>query len=426
MQSMNIKNFLTQAHSNEVLKLEDSNIYSSNIGKLGIFTEQIDHLIPQFEEVFHTLQKTPSDAKYFKILHQVDAEAEYEKVIKTANLIRAKFKKIVVLAMGGSTLNPQSIVNLMIDKRDREIEFVTTTDPVKLKRTAKSISLEDTAFIVISNSGETIEVIAQLEYFSSFYKDAKICDHFFFVVGESKNTIHSFALKHGCKIIAFDSDVSGRFSTFTTCTTLIIESVGLSSKEFINGANSLKNEFWKNPFSSLPFKSACYLHLLNLPISVILSYTQDSCSLIEWYAQIIGESLGKEKRGVTPIRGVGPEDQHSQLQLYIEGIRNKSFTFIKFNDDESFQENKKLELLGNKKVNEVHDAFYLATYESLLSLKLPVRKIEIHKRDEFSIGYLMMLMTFEVVLCGMLMKINPFNQEGVELIKVRARKKLGL
>lgn len=426
MQLMNIKNYLTQAHSNDVLTLDDVKIYSKEIGKLGIFDEQIEHIIHQFENVISKLEKTNTSTKYFKILHRVDAEAEYKKVIKTANLIRAKFKKIVVLAMGGSTLNPQSIVNLMIDKTDRDIEFVTTTDPVILKRISKPLELEDTAFIVISNSGETIEVIGQLEYFASLYESTKIQNHFFLIVGESNNTIHKFAQDHQAEIIPFDKDVSGRFSTFTTCTTLILEVLGLNSREFIKGANALKEEFWREPYQSLPIKTMCGLHLLNLPISVVLSYTQDSASLLEWYTQIIGESLGKEKRGVAPIRCLGPEDQHSQLQLYIEGIRNKSFTFIKFKDEEFLQENKKLELLCNKNISEVHNAFYAATYESLISLNFPVRKIEVHNRDEFSIGYLMMLMTFEVVLSGMLMQINPFNQEGVELIKVRARKSLGL
>ena len=78
-------------------------------------------------------------------------------------------------------------------------------------------------------------------------------------------------------------------------------------------------------------------------------------------------------------------------------------------------------MLKNNSIHQVHNAFYEATFDALKSLNVPIRKIEIIKKDEFSIGYLMMLMTFEVVLSGMLMKINPFNQNGVELIKIRAR-----
>lgn len=421
MQLTNIKNYLTRAHSNKVLTLDDEYIYSRKIGKLGIFDKQINHFLPQFESVVKDLKNTNSNTKYFKVLHPVNTDEEFGKVAGTAKIIRENFKKIIVIAMGGSTLNPQAIVNLLMDKADREVEFITTTDPVKLSRIAKSLSKIDTAFIVISNSGETIEVIAMLNYFACLYDASEIGKHFFFVIGKSENSIHSFAQNHKAATIEFDTNVSGRFSTFTTCTTLILEVLGLNSQKLLEGSNALKQEFWQDPFSSVIMKSVCFLHLANLPISVLMTYTQDAQALCEWFAQIIGESLGKENKGITPIRCLGPEDQHSQLQLYIEGTKNKSFTFIKFNDDTANVDLIKLEMLKNNSIHQVHNAFYEATFDALKSLNVPIRKIEIIKKDEFSIGYLMMLMTFEVVLSGMLMKINPFNQNGVELIKIRAR-----
>ena len=202
-------------------------------------------------------------------------------------------------------------------------------------------------------------------------------------------------------------------------------------RAFLEGANSVLDDLWSNKENSLPAKSATTLNALNLPITVNISYMENLFPFLEWQRQIISESLGKNGNGITPLHGIGPMEQHSILQLYLDGPKDKLFTF--FYAKESPENSKELSIsadtlpayLKGKYIGEINNAELNATIGSLADKKLPVRTIIIDEFNEFALGALMMHSAIETVILGHLMSVNPFDQPGVEQIKIKAKKILG-
>jgi glucose-6-phosphate isomerase len=146
--------------------------------------------------------------------------------------------------------------------------------------------------------------------------------------------------------------------------------------------------------------------------------------LLTWYSQIIAESLGKDGKGITPVWGIGPNEQHSLLQLYLDGPKDKVYTLINIeNQDTRYKLHSNVEpnFLENKTLAEINGAEFRATVAALKHKKSPVREIIIDKYDEFNLGAIMLHFAIEVITIGHMMNINPFDQPGVELIKIEAR-----
>ena len=161
--------------------------------------------------------------------------------------------------------------------------------------------------------------------------------------------------------------------------------------------------------------------------SIIINYDEKSENLFKWYQQLVAESLGKKSKGLLPIVSNMPKDNHSVMQLYLDGFKNNFFTFfyVKENNTLKVKNNKILKsqsYLSNKSIDQIIFAQKKATENVFSKKNIPFRGFEIYKRDEKTLGELFCFFILETILIGRTLKINPFDQPAVELIKTETKK----
>jgi glucose-6-phosphate isomerase len=206
------------------------------------------------------------------------------------------------------------------------------------------------------------------------------------------------------------------------------ELMGLKTKKFKRLNNLVKN---KNFLNSLILNVSNTISLIKKKKfnSIILNYDERSNDLFNWYQQLIAESLGKKKKGILPIVSLMPRDNHSLMQLYLDGFKNNFFTFFFVKDAPINKINKKNLLashsfLKGKNFNNILEAQYLATKKIFKNKKIPFRSFYVNKRDEETLGELFTFFILETILLGKALKINPYDQPAVELIKKETIKNL--
>jgi glucose-6-phosphate isomerase len=352
-------------------------------------------------------------------------------IIKTASNIQ-NFKNIVVLGTGGSSLTGQALIEIA-QNSDTNISFIENIDPDSFDKIIGTSPPEDSAYIVISKSGETLETITQcLICISNFIKSAsekKISEHFYFISDPKGSTLRSLAEKYRCTIIDHEADIGGRYSIFTNVALLPAKLAGLDIKKIREGAIITLNNFLNN--DSEPVIGALLNFLMlekGINISVTMPYVDRLIPLTSWHRQIWAESLGKNGKGSIPVRAKGTVDQHSQLQLYLDGPKDKFFTLINLEEttseyiiDNNLVKNTVVSYLAEKTMGEIIDAEYYATRDALVKKECPLREIIINEVSEESIGALAMHFILETILVASFLDINPFDQPAVEDVKSRAR-----
>jgi len=204
------------------------------------------------------------------------------------------------------------------------------------------------------------------------------------------------------------------------------ELMGLNEKKFKKYNELVKNKnFLKTLIENVCFIESYYNS--GIKNSVILNYDEKSSNFFRWYQQLIAESLGKKSKGIFPIISTMPKDNHSLLQLYLDGPKNNFFTFFSVNERNSPKINNKIltsnfSILKNKKFNEILISQKKATENVFRRKKIPFRSFEILNRSEESLGELFCFFILETILLGRVFKVNPFDQSSVELIKIETKK----
>jgi glucose-6-phosphate isomerase len=328
-----------------------------------------------------------------------------------------KFKKVIVLGTGGSTLNGQTLTAISSSK-DKLI-FWDNIDPDTINSSVSKLDLARTAVLAISKSGETLEALTQLLLLIDTYRKHNIpsvSDHFFGITTLNNNPIHSLINDVGGKSIAH-ANIGGRFSGLSAVGLLPASIAGLDAASFIRGADFVLN-------SNLELVAVSVADTLSMidqgyTANIMLTYADRLSPLNTWFRQIWAESLGKNGFSMLPIKAVGTLDQHSQLQLYLGGKRDKIYTFITLNEAGkgatlNAATNTKYSYLNNKTVGDVIQAEQNATYLSFKEAGLPVRRFTIAELSEYTLGALMMHLTLEVVTIAYMLELNPFDQPAVE------------
>ncbi len=336
------------------------------------------------------------------------------------------FKKIMVLGVGGSSLGAKTLASL---KDQNKVEFLESIDPTTIKNSLDKIDLEKTFFLVISKSGETIETICQtliiIEKFKKI-KNKNFNKQFLFVTQSLDNSIAKIAQEIGSEIANHPNQIGGRYSCFSIVGLLPALLCEIDIKKVRIGAQKVLDNF----INDQEIKNSCALQLClydqGFNNNVIMPYIDSLKNFTDWYRQLWAESLGKNGFGSTPINSMGTVDQHSQLQLYLEGPKDKFFTFITQKNHQNNFSIKDLKscktLFGGKKLDEIVKVEQNTTIEVLNRKKLPIRIFEIEQINEEVLGALMMQMFLETILIAYAKKINPFDQPAVELRKDLAKK----
>ena len=276
--------------------------------------------------------------------------------------------------------------------------------------------------LIVSKSGNTIETIVNTNILVK-KKDKNI-----FITEDRNSYLYLLAKKLKAEIIHHNNFIGGRYSVLSEVGMLPAELMGLNSKSFKQYNYLIKNKKFLNALVSNVCSTLHYVKNKKFN-SIILNYDEKSLNLFNWYQQLIAESLGKKKKGVLPIVSNMPKDNHSVMQLYLDGFKNNFFTFFYVQDNKSHKVNNKLlhssqNYLRNKDLSKIIYAQKKAT-ENVFKIKnLPFRSFEIKKRDEKTLGELFTFFILETILIGKSMNLNPYDQPAVELIKKETKKLL--
>ena len=366
----------------------------------------------------------------------------YEKRIDDIYAYANKLKKtenIIFLGTGGSSLGGKTLVsiksNFFKNTKNPQIFFLENVDEISINGLLTQINMEKTSVVVISKSGETIETLAQFFFLKKIISKTKNYKKRIFVITEKKNsTLKKIQEQEDYFFIEHNSQVGGRYSVFSVVGLLPAAVSSFDIKSFVGGGKKfLKYIEKENNFDSI-FLSSLAMILLQkkgINISVIMPYIDNLNNLSFWYKQLWAESIGKKRMGTTPVNSLGTVDQHSQLQLFLDGPKDKFFTIIgrkrikrQVKLDCSYGNNNKLETLHEKSLETLLRVEMEATIETLENKMLPVRFFEIDVLNEECVGSLMMYFFIETILCCHLVNVNPFDQPAVEGGKILTKKKL--
>ncbi len=340
-----------------------------------------------------------------------------------------KFKHFVILGIGGSALGAATLKEAL--SPETNLHIIDNIDPDFILQTEKKIDLKKTLFLTISKSGSTIETTTLFLYFSDKCKKAKLSlkKHFVFITNSQEGFLHEISQKEKIPTFPVPENISGRFSVFSAVGLLPAALMGIKIDKLISGAKKAVKNFEDNRIEkNIAFKMACtqkHFYDQDKTINVLMPYCQRLEKLTEWYKQLLSESIGKENKGITPVNALGVTDQHSQIQLYNEGQKDKLVIFIEVKKTAEKLEIPKLpKELRKTSFNQLFKLEKDATAEAMTHYKGPNLTIKIGKIDEASLGELMMFFMCSVAFLGELFEINAFDQPGVEMAKKIIKKKL--
>ena len=354
-------------------------------------------------------------------------------ITKLADHLR-NFENVLFLGTGGSSLGGKTLVsikeNFFFKDSSPKIFFLENVDEWSISRLTMKINLQNTALVVISKSGETIETLSQFFFLKNEMKEIDNFKKKVFIITENKkSTLKEIQEEEGFKFYEHKKNIGGRFSIFSLVGLLPASLAGFEISSFREGGKLfLKNliddeSFFDNQF----FSTLCLMNLYkkNYNISVFMPYSDRLDNLSFWYRQLWAESIGKNRMGITPVNALGTVDQHSQLQLYLDGPSDKFFTFIfekkkKINKklDCSYGKDKNFSLLHNRPFENLLIFELRATIETLKQKKAPLRVIELDEINENAIGSLIMFLFLETIFSCYFIDVDPFNQPAVEEGKI--------
>ena len=327
-----------------------------------------------------------------------------------------KFKKypnISLIGMGGSILGSRAIYKFLKKKIKKKLIFKDDFDLEK-KNNKKNLNL------IISKSGNTLETIVNSNILIN-NSESNI-----FITENKKSYLLNLAQKLKAKIIYHNNEIGGRYSVLSEVGMLPAELMGLKVNKFRRFDYLIKSKKFINSLISNVSNISSLANKKKLN-SIILNYDTDSSDLFYWYQQLVAESLGKKRKGILPIISNMPKDNHSLMQLYLDGSKNNFYTFfyVKNNYSKKIKNDKILSshsYLKNKKINDIKYSQYLSTINVFKEKNIPFRSFEINQKNEEALGELFIFFMLETILLGKEMKINPYNQPAVELIKTNTKK----
>ena len=392
--------------NNIALKFSNERAEAKNKIKIEKIISNIFNSLDSKRDAFHSLSK------------------KFKFNFKPSQLIKFnKYKSIILIGMGGSSLGAEALYNFFRNKIEKELFFFNNLDQSQIEKT--KTSLKNSLFIIISKSGNTLETLIN----TNLLKD-KINKKNTTIITEKKtNLLNQFAKDKKILHIIHKDYIGGRYS--------ILSEVGMIPAYFMG--LKIKN-FRKNLLDF--FKSKEKISLINNVIKltsiyrygkinsiILLNYAPEVNEFLYWYQQLIAESLGKKGRGILPVVSIAPRDHHSLLQLYLDGPKDKLFYIF------SLKKNKKMKVrknvfgknfsyAENKDLSKAKEAQKNALIHVLKSKNIPYQEFVINKKNEETLGKLFSYFIMETVLVGEMIGVNPYDQPAVEEVKILTKKYL--
>ncbi len=374
-----------------------------------------------------------NDKKISEIISKLPAlniifdENIFNNTIKTVKKFEINKKRIVVFGTGGSNLGARALYNLKIKKKIK-IEFYDNIDPNFFENSNDDIDFKTTGFIIVSKSGSTPETLSQL---SSIYQVAmeknkieEFLSNILIITEFKESPLYKIGKENNCLLLEHSNEIGGRFSVFSNVGIVPAILSGINVASLYKGASEIVNNIENYSLFNLAkflFKQSPNQY----NSSVVMTYSDSLYFFGKWYLQLWAESIGKNSKAITAIHSVGTTDQHSQLQLYLGGPRDKFYTFIttdhsnnglKLSSD--IFKNTGFDYFQNKKMGDLMQAEQRATIETFRVNNFSFREVFLPKIDEENIGKLLAMSFIETIAACIYINVNPFDQPAVEQGKI--------
>ena len=375
--------------------------------------------------------------KNLRLFNIINDEKIVSETINKVNEFSLNKKNFIVFGTGGSNLGARALINILHNKEKNYIEFYDNIDPVSFKNSLNKFNLEEIGFIIISKSGSTLETISQFTCLIEIFEQKNKLKIFYqncLIITENKaSPIRNIALQNKCKILDHDPNIGGRYSIFSNVGMVPALLAGIDVKKIHEGVNVFLNNINTDLFNEyLMFGTLISSKkFFDKNINVLMTYSDSLHYFGKWYLQLWSESIGKNGLGFTPIHATGTTDQHSQLQLFLDGPKDKFFTFVTTKHkgkgltiNSNILENNNLQLLAGKFMGDLMEAEQKATIDTFINNKFAIREIKLPEINEYYIGQLMALCIFETITACYCLSVNPFDQPAVEEGKILTKKYL--
>lgn len=313
------------------------------------------------------------------------------------------FKHIAVVGMGGSSLGTKALAQAL---QCESLVFLDNIHPDFISQKLAQLDLKKTLFLLMSKSGETIEVLSLAKVLLSKISSPK---HFLAITDSKESSLGKLAQQKKIPIFQSDANVPGRFSVLSLIGLLPAALAGLPFQEILGGAQKAS---WPKAYMLACYQ---YIHFMSRKnISVIFPYHEFLSDAADWYIQLLAESIGKSKKiGITPTKALGVKDQHSQLQLFLDGPEDKFFIFVRTQHG-----NTDYKISGKKyTLEKLFNAEYLGVKQAFLKRKKPFCEISVEALSPAAVGEMLFFLELEVGFLGQMLGINFENQPAVELSK---------
>src|SRR5215831_404207 len=425
---------------------------AERIGTDGVAAAALDDALARSGEALDWLRARHADAA-LPLLRLPAAHDDLSTIHDAATALCAGASDIVLLGTGGSSLGGQTLAQLAAHgvpglgllRAGARLHFMDNLDPDTYGALLGKLPLASTRFVAISKSGGTAETLMQTIAALTAVKNAglaaRIPELFLGLTEPEKpgkrNGLRALLAHHGVRMLDHDPGVGGRFSVLTNVGLLPAAALGLDIAAIRAGAAAaIAPVLARRPPAEVPAVIGAALAVAlaqtrGKHIAVMLAYADRLERFTRWYVQLWAESLGKDGKGTTPVGALGPVDQHSQLQLYIAGPRDKVFTVITTGTagrgpvmDETLATLAREPGFAGRSIGDLIAAQGRATAETLAKNGCPVRTIAIERLDEASLGELLMHFMLETIIAAGLLGVDAFDQPAVEEGKVLAKRYL--
>jgi len=420
-----------------ILSYDDRFLWTK--GERGLFKPAFRHLLQtKGKDALNNVRK---DLMTYETSILSLPSASLEKIDSLCLQIQKTFTHFLVIGIGGSTLGAQAALQAIpCDNTKTNVLFLSNPDPDEYKRVTHLLPWATTGVLVISKSGKTLEVLSLFLHVREQLQKAigkEHASHIFVLTQLDENPLHLFAKKQGYTVLPH-ADIGGRFSVLSSVGLLPMAVSGISITSLLEGASDLIKEYQHQGMQHdvVRFVTAQYLaYTQGKTEQILMPYSHRLLLFTKWYRQLWAESLGKEQKGrgvgPTPIDALGTVDQHSQIQLYNQGPKNKILTFVEI---KHFEE----EGLALRRTSGFPEAFQEATNPLSAIMRAschgtaracwkhgcPGGILSLSKLDAYHLGALFLFFELAVVLYAQLLNVNPYNQPGVEEGKKQIKKLL--
>jgi glucose-6-phosphate isomerase len=387
------------------------------------------------EKAFDAIVEEQKSIGYYALPDQ-----DITPILEYCSSIPETIETIAVIGIGGSSLGAKAVYEFMkpVKELSRKLYFFESTDPININELLSKCDMNKTHFLVISKSGSTVETFSIYKYIYSLQEDPS----FYTFITDPGSPLEKYAKEIEASVLYLPDNVGGRFSVLSTVGLVPLAMCGIDIKDLLTGAQMIKERFFDRGYvyDMLLEKAVYYAeNHARYSINCIFAYSETLTYFCQWYVQLWGESLGKHQRhsafhvGLTPIGLIGPKDQHSFLQLIMEGTRDKSVTFIKIEDfhdnttipDITLPHLEMLDSLNNLPFSKLINMQCDSVIEALLDQNnIPLDTITIQSVAESNIGSLMFYYELLTSLVGELIDVNTYDQPGVEAGKIILKSKL--